>query len=424
MSERGEVQVAEDVQDRLARIALACLVEPGSRELGILVRHRGADDALSLVLAGRVTSEHLTGSVEARLDSLSLACTAAAACGLAETALERAQRLGARVITPADEEWPQQVEHLALISREDGNRQHRDTDPPLCLWVRGGASVADALDRSVAIVGSRAASSYGQHVTSEFACGLANRDWTIVSGGAFGIDATAHRATLAAGGLTVAVLACGIDRPYPVSHTSLFEQIAEDGLLLTEWPPGAAPHRMRFLTRNRMIAAATRGTVVVEAGSRSGARNTLKHARLLRRPAMVVPGPITSAMSVGCHAELRQPGTVLVSRFDEVIEEIGQVGELAVEDPGPQRPEDVLDSVAAQLLDAVLPRKARTAEEIAAAAGLSEREARRTMPMLEGRGFVVATEGGLYRRALRARSDQATVDAADSPEPLPASPAR
>src|SRR5262249_25147123 len=147
------------------------------------------------------------------------------------------------------------------------------------------------------------------------------RDWTIVSGGAFGIDATAHRSALTAGGLTVAILACGIDRPYPLSHASLFEQIAEDGLLLTEWPPGAAPHRTRFLTRNRVIAAATRGTVVVEAGFRSGARNTLKHARLLDRPAMVVPGPITSAVSVGCHVELRLPGTILVSKFDEVIEE-------------------------------------------------------------------------------------------------------
>jgi DNA processing protein len=222
-----------------------------------------------------------------------------------------------------------------------------------------------------------------------------------VSGGAFGIDAAAHRATLAAGGLTVAVLPCGIDRPYPLSHVSLLEQIADEGLLITEWPPGAAPHRIRFLIRNRVIAAATRGTVMVEAGARSGARNTLRYTRLLGRSPMVVPGPVTSAVSVGCHAELRREGTRLVSRFDEVIEEIGHIGELAEVDHGHRQPTDVLDVTGRRLLDAVLPRKALTAEEIAAASGLSGKEARRNLPLLETYGFVVATESGGYRLAPR-----------------------
>jgi DNA processing protein len=392
---------ADEDLDRLARIALAYLVEPGSRELGVFVRYHGAAAALDLLLGTELASDSLSGAVRTRLGERSLPHTVDGALDLARQAIGEAERLGTRIAVPGDEEWPHQLEQLTQISRDDGNRLHVDTDPPLCLWVRGAPSLADALERSVSVVGARAATSYGTHVTAEFTYGLANRDWTVVSGGAFGIDATAHRTTLAAGGLTIAVLACGIDRPYPASHAALFEQISDDGLLITEWPPGAAPHRMRFLTRNRVIAACTRGTVVVEAGARSGARNTLMHARLLGRPAMVVPGPITSAFSVGCHAELRKPGTVLVSTFEEVIEEAGRVGELATIARGPVVPEDSLDPVARRLLDAVLPRKALTAEEIAAAAGLSGREARRTMPLLEANGFVVATDNGTYRLARR-----------------------
>jgi DNA processing protein len=155
---------------------------------------------------------------------------------------------------------------------------------------------------------------------------------------------------------------------------------------------------MRILTRNRVIAAVTQGTLVVEAGPRSGSRNTLRRARQLGRAALVVPGPITSAASVGCHAELRTPGNRLVSTLDEIVEEIGHVGELALPRRGPARPHDVLDPMAARLLDAIRPRKARTAEEIAAVAGVSGREARQALPMLEMGGFVVQTDGG-YRLA-------------------------
>ena len=168
------------------------------------------------------------------------------------------------------------------------------------------------------------ATAYGEHVAAQLGYGLAERGWTVVSGGAFGIDAAAHRGALAAGGCTVAVLACGIDRPYPVSHTALFERIGEHGLLLSEWPPGADPHRRRFLIRNRVIAALTRGTVLVEAGVRSGARFTLGRARALNRLAMAVPGPVTSAMSVGSHEELRTGGTILVADADHVIDAVGQ----------------------------------------------------------------------------------------------------
>jgi DNA processing protein len=268
--------------------------------------------------------------------------------------------------------------------------------------MRGGHPIGEVLDRSVAVVGARAATSYGVHVTTDLAYGLAERGWAVVSGGAFGIDAAAHRAALSAGGVTVAVLACGIDRPYPVSHTSLFERIAEEGLLLSEWPPGAAPHRLRFLTRNRVIAAATRGTVMVEGASRSGARQTLRRARALGRSAMAVPGPVTSAMSVGCHIELRETGTRLVSSVAEVLEEVGRIGDdLAPIPPGMSRPYDDLDPLAAQVLDAVLPRSRRSAEQVAAAAGVSARDARRMLPLLEVAGQVEVVDGG-YRLRRRA----------------------
>jgi DNA processing protein len=396
---------------RLARVALSCLAEPGNRELGVLVRRVGPIEGLDRLVSGAVSSRLAetaqlrlrggtgenggtdenggtgdTGEVDARQ--------------LAEALLAAADRAGARAVTPEDDEWPHQLNDLIHISRAaDGRQTERDTDPPHCLWIRGDAALDEAFERSVAIVGARAASSYGTYVATDLAHKLADLGWTVVSGGAYGIDAAAHRAAVAAGGLTAAVLACGVDRPYPVGHASLFDRIAETGLLISEWPFGSAPYRLRFLVRNRVIAALTRGTVVVEAAGRSGARQTLGRARALGRSAMAVPGPVTSAMSVGCHAELRETNTRLVSDYREVLEEVGRIGDdLAPTPRGPDRPHDTLDPLARQLLDAVLPRKPRTAEQVAAAAGVSGRDARRTLPLLVTAGFVVEHEDG-YRLA-------------------------
>ena len=267
--------------------------------------------------------------------------------------------------------------------------------------MRGSHRLDEALARSVAVVGARAASEYGAYVATDLAHGLAERGWTVVSGGALGIDGAAHRAALAAGGCTVAVLACGVDRPYPVSHTNLFEQIGEEGLVVSEWPPDSPPYRLRFLIRNRLIAAASAGTVMVEAAIRSGARQTLGRARLLGRPALVVPGPVTSAMSVGCHEELRREGSRAVASVAHVIEEVGRIGaDLAPLPEHPARPHDHLDPLAQQVLDAVPARRFRSAEEIAAAAGVSGRDARRSLPLLVAGGHVVTAEGG-YRLARR-----------------------
>jgi DNA processing protein len=382
--------------ERTLTVALSALVEPGNRELGQIVRRVGAAAAVDLIRSGGVSAQ-LAGAVATRLGG---PAEPAAVRAFGERLIEEATRLGVRLVCSADEEWPAQVQDLIRISRGyTGVPIDRDTDPPLALWVRGPHRLDEALARSVAVVGARAASDYGAYVATDLAHGLAERGWTVISGGALGIDGAAHRAALAAGGCTVAVLACGVDRPYPVSHTNLFEQIGEEGLVISEWPPDSPPYRLRFLIRNRLIAAASAGTVMVEAAIRSGARQTLGRARLLGRPALVVPGPVTSAMSVGCHEELRREGSRAVASVAHVIEEVGRIGaDLAPLPEHPARPHDHLDPLAQQVLDAVSARRFCSAEQIAAAAGVSGRDARRSLPLLVAGGHVVTADGG-YRLA-------------------------
>jgi DNA processing protein len=323
---------------------------------------------------------------------------------LAHTALADAERLGARLVTPDDAEWPVTFADLARISQPDGIRIDRDTFPPTCLWVRGPLPVAETLARSVAVVGARAATVYGEHVATELGYGLAERGWTVVSGGAYGIDAAAHRGALAGGGLTMAVLACGIDRPYPSGNTSLFERIAEQGLLVSEWPPGSEPHKHRFLVRNRVIAAATKGTVIVEASARSGASQTLRRATELHRVVMAVPGPVTSAMSVGCHQALRTEPTRLVTGWPQVLEEVGSIGtDLAPLIRGPELDHDRLDPAAAQVFDAVPRRKPAGPEAIARAAGLPIAEVVGALSLLTLAGFVVEHPDRTYTVARRSQ---------------------
>jgi DNA processing protein len=379
---------------RRARITLAHLVEPGSRDLGELVLRVGPVRALRQVCGGDVTPR-LREATSARLAAIDPQTIAGAA-------LDVADRLGVRIATPEDDEWPRQLADLGRLSRDVADPIQRDTYPPQCLWLRGPWRLNEACERSVSVVGARASTPYGDHIATDLGFNLAQRQWSVVSGGAFGIDAAVHRGVLAGDGCTVVVLACGIDRPYPVSHTNLFDAVAEQGLLLTEWPPGADPHRRRFLIRNRVIAALTTGTVMVEANLRSGARFTLNRARDLGRLAMVLPGPVTSAMSAGCHEELRVEGTVLVTNVDHVIEAVGRIGEdLAPALRAEEDPRDRLTPLQRQILDGVRPRKLLSAEQIAAVVGVSTSDARRTMPSLEAARFVTARDGGyrLWRKS-------------------------
>lgn len=383
---------AEADRLRLARVALTWLAEPGNEDVHRLVAAVGPLAALSnLRESGQIAGSTRT-AIAARLSTADPLEVAAAA-------LERAGRAGARLVTPEDSDWPHQVDDLVRLARRrrDGRADGalRDSAPPLALWVRGPWPLGEALSNSVAIVGTRAPTDYGRHVGGEFGHGLADRGWTIVSGGAYGIDACAHRGALAASGRTVAVLACGVDRPYPNGNAAMFDQIAETGLLISEWLPGAEPLRHRFLTRNRLIAAATAGTVVVEAGARSGAAQTVRRALALGRATMVVPGPITSAMSVGCHEILRDhPQARLVAGVAHVQEEIGRIGlDLAPPPRGPQRARDGLDPQSMRILEAVPGRGAIELDDLAGRAGVDIRTAMRAVSALQVQGLLVGSGG-------------------------------
>ncbi|MEU8388325.1 DNA-processing protein DprA [Micromonospora sp. NPDC048843] len=402
--------MSADEERRLARVALTWLAEPGTRAVHHLVERHGPVETLDLLLNGGSPDGWLHTTVAAR-------SAAGDARAVAAEALERADRLGARLVTPDDEEWPAPVASLAALRLPDVSRRvDGETAPPLCFWVRGGWPLGEALDRSVAVVGARAASGYGQHVATELGYGLAERDWTVVSGGAFGIDAAAHRGALTAGGLTVAVLACGLDRPYPMGNAALFDRIAETGLLVSEWPPGAEPLRPRFLIRNRVIAAGTRGTVVVEASARSGATQTARRAIHSNRVAMVVPGPVTSAMSVGAHEFLREhPKARLVTGVAHVLEEVGRIGaDLAPLARGPQRATDALDDDTRSLLEALPRRGAMGVDRLSARAGVDVRTALRKLSLLEELSMVVRRDDG-YALAPPAKLKCATAETSRRP---------
>ena len=376
--------------DRAARVALTWLAEPGNRLVWSLVEEHGAPVALRRLLGGDIPDSALRAAVLAKTAGFEPR-------RLAELTLRRAERLGARIVVPSDQEWPHRVDALATLALDAPGRINQDVRPPLCFWVRGPWPLGATLERSVAVVGARAATGYGTHVTTEIAYGLAERDWTVVSGGAFGIDAAAHRAAMAAGGRTVAVLACGVDRPYPIGNAAMFERIADTGLLISEWPPGAEPLRHRFLIRNRVIAAATAGTVMVEAAARSGAAQTMSRVLALRRAAMIVPGPVTSAMSVGCHEMLREhPDATLVTGAAHVLEAVGRMGEYYADVPrGPEHRRDSLDEESALVLEAVPHRGTATPEELAARAGLALRTVLRRLSLLEMAGLVERRTTGI-----------------------------
>jgi DNA processing protein len=377
---------------RRARAWLSRVTEPGTIDFWRFVDAVGPVEAARQLRAGRAP-ERIRSLVGARAQQDET---------LAD--LRRAERCGARLVVPEDDEWPALPLHaltVAVSSEPDDHKQQPDRTlapvPPVALWARGPARLDELVERSVAIVGSRASTAYGEHVAGELGHQLGERGWTVVSGGAFGIDAAAHRGAMAAEAPTVAVLACGVDRPYPAAHGALFHRIAETGLLVSEWPPGCAPLRHRFLVRNRLIAALTRGTVVVEAAARSGAQATARRAQQLGRQVLVVPGPVTSAMSVGCHELLREEelGATLVASAAHVISAVGRIGDdLAERAERPTSPRDGLSDLAARVLDACPVRSGVPPERLAAVAGCDVLEVMRVLPALELAGLVEWTGTG------------------------------
>ncbi len=377
----------------LARASWSRLVEPGDVAAHAVVTALGPTGALAWLREAAARDgappdlEGFAGPARTRLT----AAVARWAPRLANLDIRRElrvlDRLGGAVLVPEDPRWPSGLDDLG-------------TGAPMCLWVRGCGDLARLLDRSIAVIGARASTAYGEHVGAELAAGVADAGWTVASGGAYGIDAVAHRAALAADGPTVAFLAGGVDRLYPAGNARLLQQICDGGgALVSEVPPGSVPSRSRFLLRNRLIAAASRATVVVEAAWRSGALSTAAHAAGLLRPLGAVPGPVTSAASAGCHRLLREGAAACVTDTAEVLELVGRVGsDLAPEPDVEARPGDDLDPVLRRTLDALPLRRPAPPEAVARAAGLAVGEVAGALGRLELAGLAVH-RGGSWSRA-------------------------
>ncbi|PVC86350.1 DNA-protecting protein DprA [Streptomyces sp. CS090A] len=356
--------------ERMARAALTRVLEPGDERAGAWLRQAGPVELFRALLSADGSAEKLPGMTAVRLEGYRLRAAAAEpARDLAAVAA-----LGGRLVCPGDREWPSQLDDL-------GDAR------PVGLWVRGRPDLRLWALRSVAVVGARACTPYGAHMAATLGAGLAERGWVVVSGAAFGVDGAVHRGVLAVGGATAAVLACGVDIPYPRGHAELIGRVAQQGLVVAELPPGAHPTRSRFVLRNRVIAALTRGTVVVEAEYRSGSLVTARQAQRLGRFVMGVPGPATSGLSAGVHELLRGEG-VLVTDASEVAELIGEIGDLAPDRRGPVLPRDRLGPVAARVLDALPYHGPVSARDLARGAGTSADETLARLYELHSLGFV------------------------------------
>ncbi len=388
------------VGERFARAAWCAIAEPGDGDAGLLVATLGPAAALQRIVDGvdGVTLASELGELSERGIDVSAARWAEAirrwTPRVSSTELLRglsqAARFGCRLLVPDDEYWPAGVDDLQL-------------NAPHALWARGDISRLAQLRRSIAIVGARAATGYGEHVTVEAASGLVDRGFAIVSGAAYGIDGVAHRAALASQGITVAVLAGGLDRFYPSGHEQLLTRIVDRGVVLAEVPCATAPTRWRFLLRNRLIAAMSNATVVIEAGSRSGSINTAKHANDLSRPLAAVPGPVTSSASAGCHWLIREYAAICVTTPDEMAElvpldpsDVSQTLPMAFDgdraayadtrsgaQPGSHDPY----GTRLRVLDALSAHGGRSVDRIAALSGLALDRVRAELGLLELEGL-------------------------------------
>jgi len=385
-------RTAGDDHERLARVWLGVRTEPGDLAVARLLVDVGAEEAVARLAAGRgpaqtvapVRPDREPGTTAARV-------------------LESATRQGLRWVCPGDDEWPARLHDLSLVgdvARRGGT--------PAGLWARGPRAAAEKGRMAVAVVGARASTEYGNEVAGEIAAELAEAGVSVISGAAYGIDAAAHRGALAVRGPTAAVLACGVDVAYPRGHDAMLARIAEQGIILSEAPPGDHPTKVRFLARNRLIAALADAVVVVEAAWRSGALNTLLWAGELQRPACGVPGPVTSALSRGVHHVLREHRAELVTNAAEVIELIAPLGSAPLPgasgwNRGERRPLDGLDPMTVAVREALPVDGAAGVDLLAAEVGLNQTQALAVLGRLlalglaerNGAGWRLPRRGGL-----------------------------
>ncbi|MDO4910955.1 MAG: DNA-processing protein DprA [Corynebacterium sp.] len=317
--------------------------------------------------------------------------------------LDEAEKIGARLVTPLDEEWPRErFERAFSFARNPNNAYARpsssDAFAPHALWVKGG-NLNTLVSQSVAVVGTRAISQFGVQAVNALVPGLVNHNWTIVSGGALGVDTAAHRTALEHGGNTVAVMSCGLDRHYPAANWVLFEKISEHGCLVSEYPPGTTPARHRFLTRNRLVAALSDGVVVVEAAYRSGALSTLAWGNTLGCVGMAAPGPLGNQAFLGAHVKIQSGDAQLVTSAEDIRQ---LVGNALLDESGKQ--ESLFGPSAVQQLSRnelrvydALSNVALDTKSLSQEAGLSMGLTVSILVDLHERGYVMRSSGGWLR---------------------------
>lgn len=360
-------------REATARVVWSCLVEPGDGVAGRLIAALGAARAIEAVETDDRAAAATAGIPPREWEKALQRWRPRADAALIRSALTAAAAAGIALLIPSDARWPSRLDDLG------------DHAPP-CLWVRGDPAALGA-EVSLAVVGARAATGYGEHVASEFAAELAAQGVTIVSGAAYGIDGAARRAALAAGGITIGVLAGGAERAYPAGNSELIGRIAASGgAIVSEAPCGAAPTRWRFLQRNRLIAALGDATVVVEAGWRSGSLNTAGHASDLGRPLGAVPGPVTSPASAGCHRIMREHGAQCITSAADALELAGAAS------PVPPAADASRTDDRTRVLDAMSYRARRTAGEIAQRSGMSVADVQGLLGLLTLDGEVMGAD--------------------------------
>ena len=376
---------AKELEDVFSYVTWSVLCEPGDGLAGMLVQTLGSTMALKNELQNATPSVVKRQLIDAGLSSEEIneygpfestfqigreRWKSRLSFSSVQRAIQSMHNMRGFILTPLSQQWPEQLRDLKFHA-------------PMALWVRGTEFSLSSLSNSVAVVGSRGSSNYGDSATETMTAALVGKNLSVVSGGAYGIDAVAHRTALALKGNTVAVMAGGVDRLYPTGNKDLLNRIIQTGSVLSELPPGAIPTKWRFLQRNRLIAALSQATLVVEANWRSGALSTVGHAEKLVRAVYAVPGPIDSPKSAGTNKLIADRRAELVVDATDFLQQLGKmpISSIALELPG-------LGALETRVLDA-LGYDSLEVSEICSSAGLTRDEARLGLSNLELDGLIL-----------------------------------
>ncbi|MCL2482511.1 MAG: DNA-processing protein DprA [Propionibacteriaceae bacterium] len=376
--------------ERKARMGLAAAHDAGDVGLAKLIGEQGAVDVWEYLRAGQGKTAIARRAAQIDVDSL----------------MHRTDQIGARFVIPSDEQWPTYLNELEWSEPVGGVG-----GVPLGLWVSGPADLSQLT--AVAMVGSRASTAYGEHVAADWAVGIAEHGYCVLSGGAYGIDSCAHRGALACGGATVAVMAGGLAQLYPSGNSVLLEKIRDSGAVVSEHPPDRPPSRARFLVRNRLIAALAKATVIVEGALRSGAQNTVSWALSLQRPVLAAPGPVTSAMSVTPHRLVRSGQATLVTSVEDILTSVEPLKSATPDYPRDEPTAlDGLTPDLAQVCECLPARRSVSVDELCALTGESAWSLMASLGRLKQLGFVAEVTPGMWR--VSTRPSQATGSAQDA----------